>query len=71
MVIEQVGSSFLEWVHGGDHEPHFIQSRLLAEAFRQCDVAGMDGVEAASEDSYLLTLNFQHRTLNFMISKAG
>ncbi len=46
VVVEQVGSCFLEWVHGRDHEPHFIQAGLLAEAFRQCDVAGMDGVES-------------------------
>lgn len=33
LVVEQVGSGLLEWVHGRNHEPHLIQAGLLAKAF--------------------------------------
>ena len=64
MVIEQVGCRLFKGVHRRYHKPHLVQPRLLAQAFRQCDMAGMDGVEATAKDSYFLTLNFEHRTLN-------
>ena len=54
LVVGQVGSGLLEWVHGRNHEPHLVQAGLLAKAFRQCDMARMDGVEATAKDSYLL-----------------
>ena len=69
MVIEQVGCRLFKGVHRRYHKPHLVQPRLLAQAFRQCDMAGMDGVEATAKDSYFFALNFEHRTLNFMISK--
>ena len=34
--------------------PFLIQAGLLAKAFRQCNMARMDGVEATAKDSYLL-----------------
>ncbi len=34
------------------HEPHRVQLALFATAFRQQQMAEVDGIEAAAEDSY-------------------
>lgn len=33
-LCQQVGGFFLEWVHGRNHQPHFIQPCLLADKLR-------------------------------------
>ena len=63
-VCQQVGGFFLEWVHGRNHQPHFIQPCLLAEALGKGDVPCVYGVETPAEYTHFLLL---HLSLLFYV----